>query len=930
MWTSVGQRFSVPRLLLSLLLGVGCADGPAERFGRDALPVLERRCASATCHGVAPGDEWPAAPGFFVRLDAVGRIADPVEAREVARARITTRVPRASTLLRIPLPAWAGGGPHVGGALFTGPDDLALESLLRWVEAEESGGEDLELDALETLFGEEVLPVLVERCARDGCHGPRDLAFTAFPVHPVEPGAQFGDRDIRASRRVARRHLDLWGADATRSRLVRKTIGEHHAEGLVHRGGSGTFFPEAQDDPLAAPGVEAILRWARAERSALGVEDGIAPSAIVYVDGPPAPRRPYRIEAGPVGSDVFRAGWPEAGAPENLTAALHPEGPVEIRDLALSHDALRVAFAMRRTDEEHFAIWELELASAEANRRSPSGAGSFVQPAYASDGRIVAAWDGHGELGVDGPGVAPELVALGSAEGSAQALERLTYTPAPEVYPAMLATGKTRGELVFGTRRVGSRGDEGVLFRVPLCHDPAFHGEPEYHVQHGSSLAPAAPLVARDLPDGRQLMIVLATSREVDDRGALMVLDRSLGPDLASDEELSLGGYRRPISVLDLESRFRDPAPLPDGRFIVSADTAGSPGEDALFVMRIEDTPDGAVLAERTPWLERPGRSLRSALPVFTRPPEDDGHETLTDSSAPDGFLALRDVAVLEALFGRVEPSGARVLRDDIVGLRLLEATGALASEVTRHADGGTSAGLSARIPARVLAEVPLPADRSAYLRIPPRTPILLQLLDRSGMEVGRGLDRWYYAEGGEVVPGGTNLATYGHDCSGCHGSASGHPSEAASSVPDAISAASVTLSTHVARDRRRPLPPLALPDAGEAVDFVGTIRPIIDMRCTGGCHSAADPVSFEVGPGAGRFPAAYEALAGRVDLVTLRARRSALVERLAGRELDAPSAATGVCPPDGSDPELVRVFARWIEAGALFDIEATEATSAP
>lgn len=891
---------------------ISCADEAT--FEGDARPVLEARCATASCHGVAPGQAWPDTEGLFLSIDAQGRLDDLPAAREAALARIVTTAPAIlSSLVRVPSPTAYGGGPHAGGALFSGPDDPALQRLLRWIEAQPAGGEDVELTELQRRFGDTVLPVLVERCGRGGCHGPTDVAFTAFPARPDAATGQLAPRDIRSAYGPIRKHLDLWSDDPTRARLVRKALGPL-AGGLAHRGGDGTFFPEAPaDDPMDADGLRAIVEWARAERDALGVVDGQAPSGLLFVRGPAAPRSPYRIEPGPTGSDLFLSPWPpSASAADNLTAPLHPGRAAEVRDPAVSHDGRRVAFAMRLDGEATFELWEIELSSRLPRRRAPDAPGSLVQPAWAPDGRLVAVWDGHGELGADGDGVAPELVAIEEDDS----ITRLTFTPAPEVEPASLATGKTRGELAFATRRSGPDGPEALVFRMPLCHDADLHGEPEYHVHFGASIAPRAPHAARDLPDGRQIVIVLADPYADDDRGALSVLDRSLGPALseAQRSESSLGGYLDPLRDLDPAPRYRDPAPLPDGRVVVAADDPSRPGEDALYVV----DPDTFARQEL---LAVPGEALRDPAPVFVRPVEDDGHAEVIDEAEDSGWLVLRDVAVLEALYGRAEPTGARVLDERIVGVRLLAWSAAPAEGVRFHDDGGTTVGLSRRPPAGLLAEVDLFADRSAWLRIPARTPVLLTWLDADGMTLGYQLDRWYFAEGLETIPGGTNTRTYAHACSGCHGSLSGRPEEAAAPAPDAISAASVTLSTHEARDRRRPLDAAVMPRTAERVDFVTTLRPLLDARCLGaGCHAGEAPAAelrLDAARGDGRFPEAYTQLFARglVDADTLRARRSALVAHL----------LEGDCPPGGLSDDELAVFVRWIETGAFHDVEARQ-----
>lgn len=886
----VGSRAA----LASLLALSACASGPRDDFERDVLPIIEQRCLTAACHGVAPGDVFPDTPGLFVRIEASGRAADVDEAREAVLSRVTGEAPRGSTLLRVPMPAWAGGGPHAGGAAYSGPDEPAVRTILDWIAREERGGEDVELTPLERQFADDVAPVLAERCARENCHGPRDVAFSAFGLHVDPVDGTMNPRDIPGARLAVRQHLDLWSADPRRSRLIRKAIGEA-AGGLPHRGGAGTLFPEADPTrPLDVAGIRAILAWARAEREAIGATDEVEASALIWVEGPDAPRVPYRIEPGPVGSDLWIAPWPSLEAPRNLTAALHPGEDVEIRDPALSHDATRIAFAMRRDDGATFALWELVLESGEA-RELVAGPGSFVEPTHAADGRWIAVWDGHGEVSSDGEGVAPELVAI-SEDGF---LERLTYTPAPEVSPAFLAAGKTRGGLVFGTRRTGPHGAEGVLFRFPLCHDPAFHGEPEYHVQHGASAAPWAPRVARDLADGRQIVIALGDASAPDDRGALLILDRSLGPTLLGGSTSSVGGFVDPLTWIDESPRYRDPAPLPDGRVILVS------GDELVLL-------DLGPIVTIEPLLRVAGAALRSPVPVFARPDEDDGHAPITDRTAAFGYLALRDVAVLEAIFGRAEPRGPRPLRDDIAALRLLAADGRPAAELAR-VGGTTTVGASAQIPTRILVEAPLAADRSIWLRVPARTPFLVQLLDARGMIVGRQLDRWYFAEGEETLPGGTNAETYRHACAGCHGSTTGDPEDAVAPAPDSISSASVNLSTHEARDRRRPLEPRPTDAEPARVDYVNTIAPLLAERC-GECHGEGSTVPL-------RSADAYETLCRHVDLVGLRARRSPLVERLLGEDLEAPGTPGRRCPPD-ADPELVGAFVRWIEAGAFEDLD--------
>lgn len=447
------------RALLATLAAtlVACASDARDDFERRVLPVLEQRCFSTACHGVGPDQAWPDDDGLFVRVRSDGRVADVDEAHAAALSRVSVEAPRASTLLRVPMPGWAGGGPHAGAAAFAGPDDPGAIAILAWIEREEAGGEDIALTALEAQFAEDVAPVLVERCARQGCHGSRDVAFSAFGLRPDPVDGRISPAEIPAARRSVRKHLDLWGADPTRSRLVRKAIGRA-AGGLFHRGNAGTFFPDAPPgSPLEAPGMQAILRWARAERAAVGVEEGVTPRALIWVEGPPASRAPFRIEAGPVGSDLWIGTWPGLEDARNLTAGLHPGREVEIRDPAISHDATRVAFAMRADGAATFELWELELATGAA--RALPGTEEGYRPFWSPDDRRIGffTWSHLSTTPAEGGAVRRLAEARDARGGSWSPNGTIVYSP--HQAGSLLAISEQGGEPRAATELEGTDGD---------------------------------------------------------------------------------------------------------------------------------------------------------------------------------------------------------------------------------------------------------------------------------------------------------------------------------------------------------------------------------------------------------------------------------------------------------------------------------------
>ena len=149
------------------LAATACDDRTARRaaFDDHVIPVLESRCTSPVCHGLAPGAE---ASGdvvdrslFFVDTDYTGGILDQDQAYEVARRAIVAEAPAWSTLLRKPLEPVYGGLPHFGATDFHTPEDPGYRAIHDWIALEEDGGQDEPpLDDLEALFAETVLPVL--------------------------------------------------------------------------------------------------------------------------------------------------------------------------------------------------------------------------------------------------------------------------------------------------------------------------------------------------------------------------------------------------------------------------------------------------------------------------------------------------------------------------------------------------------------------------------------------------------------------------------------------------------------------------------------------------------------------------------------------------------------------------------------------------
>lgn len=944
---SRGGRNSRAGLLGLLIVGCTAPEGPRATFDRRVAPILADRCAAPACHGVAPGAEaagevidWTR---FHLPVDARGRLSDLDRAYAAAKRCITTAdAPAFSTLLRKPLATSFGGLPHLGRDNFPSVDDPAYATVLDWIAEEVDGGEDQPpLMPAEQQFADTVQPALVAgMCTNAACHGTE----TAVPFR-LDPGlgGAFSRAATRANYAAALTMLSLDGWPE-QSRLVRKGL-PLHAGGIVHKGGNTALFT-GRDDPR----VRAIVEWACAERAARLGRPCAAPGAVpveafVFVRGPAVVEPDvFDLDVFAPGSDLFLARVADAGlAPvsiENLTATLHDE-PADVRDPAVSPDGERVAFAMRLSASGGHDLYELELATGRVRRLTEDagplpdgGLRTHRDPTYGPDGSIWFVSTRAGVVADDGVRLDADLYQLGPTSGP---VRRRTFTPHIERKPVFFVHGEENGgEVAFTALR-------GLVASQARAH--SFRFPPglatEYHQHFG--ITPPETLFhdTRELPDGRYVSVVGHLDAP---GGELGVIDRNFGPELSPGAPSALPSYAAPL--VRLGEAGLDPAPLPDGRLLVTAGGA----DPRVEVWTLAEAVDGGgprVVARET-LVDAPGLADRDAEPVFRRQPpprEADAGDPVREGMGREtrngevGLLLHQGLPMIDAVLETLEPSGSREPRSDMVSVRVVESLpltpaerAPVPVEETRHGlPGATTTSLGPMGPQRVLAELPLAADGTFQVELPPGVAFRLQALDAAGMTVGVTHNRWFHLEPGQVLRQGVAPADYDARCGACHGAADGDPRHAFP-APDGVSGASTTLSRFHGRDPRRPIEPVRTGDATRiSVDFARDVRPILAARCAG-CHGGPEPaggLSLTAAP-TEHYDDAYESLlapgAGSrngwryVDATEARARHSHLVEVLTGQELDAPGrlAAPGASH-GGLDPPELATIVRWIELGATW-----------
>ncbi len=845
-----------------ILLALACIT-PQGQFERDVLPVMNRSCGDASCHGVAEGQE-PPLDGLFYDVDAGGHAVDPQQAYERSVAAIDTVDPAASSFYRKPLGVSWGGLPHYGGTNLVGPDDEDSQALLDWIAVETEGGEDPEpLDALEQQYADTVQPALESMsCLNGGCHGPQ--AAVPFRLETIE-----GVGATRQNYETSRTMLSL--ASPSQSRLLRKALPLHDG-GLLHKGGNEAFLVGPED-----PRAQAIVDWACQEQLAQTGQDCDAQEwPLLWVQGPMPDEDPFDLEGWNPGTEIVLDG-------EVLTADLHTE-PADLRAPAVDPSGRWLLFTMRASEDEGHAVWLMDLDDRSAIALTEPDGWQDRDPSWGPNGSVWFVSTRDGTRADDGR-VDAELYCF---EGGS--LKRRSWTPHIERKPVLWRLGEEAGGEVGFTalREAVPSQARAHPFRFP----PGL--ETEYHQHFG--ITPTLTLFwdTRELPDGRY--VTVAGDLDSSD-WRLAVVERNFGPTIPDDspwQDPGLPFYSDPVTVLD-SGWCRDPSALPDGRILA---TCLDEGEAVLVAMTLQERVDGSgpFIANRevlgSGWDPEPIVVQSEWL----------AGEASWDASEDSAVLLHNGVQLIDALLGNLPPSGPKPLLDfDVV--RLLEAL-----DLPRHPVppeetlfgnlGATTTGLLPMSPVRVLAELPLASDGSFQVELPARTSIRLQLLDQ-GLASGTHHNRWFDLHPGQVIRQGIGSQEPGHysnRCAACHGGVDGSPEQVF--VPlDVMTTASLTLSRYEQSDPRRPIePPRA--DAPWTVDWSRDVLPVVEERCSG-CHQDL------VGTPTQHYDQAYELLVGS-GLVGERALDGELGPRL----LDG----HGELEADELDTVLL-----WLDLGASF-----------
>jgi Tol biopolymer transport system component len=560
------------------------------------------------------------------------------------------------------------------------------------------------------------------------------------------------------------------------------------------------------------------------------------------------------------------------GALRVLTGDFHSACDPEV-----SFDGTRVLFAGKRAATDRWNVFEMAVNGSQV-RQITRDTGNCRSPSYQSQSylldlppwyQIMFVSDAAGTLNEASTGIATHLYTC-KLDGSD--LRRITYNLSSDLDPWLMEDGR----VLYASWRRGSleRGPRGRwgLFGVDL---------------DGANCALFAEDAGRRV---KQMPCVTAAGWVV-----FIESDR-----LPWDGAGTLGvvRMRRPLHSYQPLTReddgyYHSPAPLPDGRLLVSWRPADGTGTQGVVSF---DPASG----KREPVFDDPGFHDVQAKLLQTRT-EADGRSTVVQTEDPHGKFYCLNVYVTDLKDrGGYAPGTVKHLR---------------ALQGVSPASGARLGPQPALATRRILGEAEVSADGSFHIEVPANTPLELQTLDADGLALRSC--RWVWAR---------NHSPQG--CIGCH--------EDGEATPENIFAQSLGRAAEVL------CPPLA---QRRSVDFRRDVLPVLDRKCVS-CHRADgsaprlddEPPAAGQPRGAGTYAALLVAESPGLDAEPQgkyvqpgSARRSPLVWHLLGRNTSRPwdgaAATRPVKPmPREKSPPLseqdIRMFVEWIDLGAAWEAQ--------
>ena len=488
------------------------------------------------------------------------------------------------------------------------------------------------------------------------------------------------------------------------------------------------------------------------------------------------------------------------GSTSSRTLLEEPDGL--IRDPDVSCDGQRILFSRRDTAyEDDFHIYELNVETGNVRQLTFGLGFADVEPVYLPDGNILFNSTRCAQI-VDCWWT--DVTNLYVCDGDGRFLRRLTFDQVHTNYPKVLPDGR-----VIYTR--WDYNDRGQIYPQPLFvmnHD----GTAQTEFYGNNSWFPTTILHARGI-GGSHKLIAVASGHHCHQRGKLILIDCGRGTQEASGVQLICPPRETPAARIDAYGQdgdqFQYPYPLDEEHFLVTCDPVGSPNRKysrpyGIYFMDIEGR------RELLAWDAK--ISCNQPVPLAARPVPPARRNTV-DHAQTEGVYYVQDVYRGPGLAG--------VARGTIAKLRVVALEYRAAGFGRNFSEGEGGAALSSTPVSIgngcwdvkvVLGDAAVYEDGSACFKVPARTPVYFQALDRHNRAV-QTMRSWSTLQPGERF-----------SCVGCH--------EGKHEAPGRDS--------HSLAMKRGPQELDRFYGPPRGFSFPEEIQPILDRRCIS-CHDDRD-----------------------------------------------------------------------------------------
>ncbi|MDR1483325.1 MAG: hypothetical protein LBT09_00725 [Planctomycetaceae bacterium] len=482
---------------------------------------------------------------------------------------------------------------------------------------------------------------------------------------------------------------------------------------------------------------------------------------------------------------------------------LHETKTGILRDPDVSYDGKKILFSMRQNDSnDDFHLYEYDIASKKVKQLTHGTGFADIEPCYLPNGNILFTSTRCTQI-VDCWWTEVSNFYLTDNEG--RFMRRIGFDQVHSNYPTTTEDGR-----VLYTR--WDYNDRGQLYPQPLFQ-MNYDGTAQTEFYGNNSWFPTTILHARMIP-GSQKVIAIASGHHTHQRGKLIVIDRSKGTQEA--EGVQLVAPRQETKSVHVDQygqggeQFQYPYPIDETHFLVTYQPEGVRGNSygIPFGVYLTDIDGNRELlafdpsissCQQIPLAQRKIPTLRASAVDYTK---ETGQYYVQDIYEGPGLKGVERGTVKSIRVVALEFRAAGIHSNGNNGV-----AGSAVVSTPVAIDNGTWD------VKRVIGNVPVEKDGSAFFEVPARTPLYFQMLDAKG-KVVQTMRSWSTLQPGELF-----------SCIGCHENKN----------ETAFVRGTVTPISKLAL-RRAPNKPVPLIASDRGFSFPLDVQPILNKNCVG-CH---------------------------------------------------------------------------------------------